>query len=47
MERDPLEMHHEMKRVDMQKLYKNDKLKFYIADVQGITSVKNVMHGVD
>lgn len=31
----------------MRKLYKNDKLKFYIGDVRDIASVKNSMHGVD
>ena len=31
----------------MRKLYKNDKLKFYIGDVRDISSVKNAMHGVD
>jgi len=31
----------------MRKLYKNDKLKFYIGDVRDLASVKNAMHGVD
>ncbi len=31
----------------MRKLYKNDKLKFYIGDVRDIASVKNAMYGVD
>ena len=30
----------------MRKIYKNDKLKFYI-DVHDLASVKNAMHGVD
>jgi len=37
----------EKKQDDMRKLYKNDKLKFYIGDVRDIGSVKNAMHGVD
>ncbi|PKM90639.1 MAG: UDP-glucose 4-epimerase [Firmicutes bacterium HGW-Firmicutes-10] len=37
----------EKKQEDMRKLYKNDKLKFYIGDVRDIASVKNAMHGVD
>lgn len=37
----------EKKQDDMRKLYKNDKLKFYIGDVRDINSVKNSMHGVD
>lgn len=37
----------EKKQDDMRKLYKNDKLKFYIGDVRDIASVKNAMHGVD
>ncbi len=37
----------EKKQDDMRKLYKNDKLKFYIGDVRDIQSVKNAMHGVD
>ena len=31
----------------MRKLYKNDKLKFYIGDVRDLQSIKNAMHGVD
>jgi UDP-glucose 4-epimerase len=31
----------------MRKLYKNDKLKFYIGDVRDLASVKNAMYGVD
>lgn len=37
----------EKKQDDMRKLYKNDKLKFYIGDVRDIASVKNAMHDVD
>lgn len=37
----------EKKQDDMRKLYKNDKLKFYIGDVRDLSSVKNSMHGVD
>ncbi len=37
----------EKKQDDMRKLYKNDKLKFYIGDVRDLSSVKNVMYGVD
>ncbi|MDD2592408.1 MAG: polysaccharide biosynthesis protein [Erysipelotrichaceae bacterium] len=37
----------EKKQDDMRKLYKNDKLKFYIGDVRDIASVKNAIHGVD
>ncbi|HOJ45347.1 MAG TPA: nucleoside-diphosphate sugar epimerase/dehydratase [Bacilli bacterium] len=37
----------EKKQDDMRKLYKNDKLKFYIGDVRDVSSVKNAMHGVD
>jgi UDP-N-acetylglucosamine 4,6-dehydratase/5-epimerase len=37
----------EKKQDDMRKLYKNEKLKFYIGDVRDIASVKNAMHGVD
>ena len=36
----------EKKQDDMRKLYKNDKLKFYIGDVRDLGSVKNAMHGV-
>lgn len=31
----------------MRKVYKNDKIKFYIGDVRDLASVKNAMHGVD
>lgn len=37
----------EKKQDDMRKLYKNDKLKFYIGDVRDLSSVKNAMHDVD
>jgi UDP-glucose 4-epimerase len=37
----------EKKQDDMRKLYKNDKLKFYIGDVRDIASVKNAIYGVD
>jgi UDP-glucose 4-epimerase len=37
----------EKKQDDMRKLYKNEKLKFYLGDVRDTASVKNAMHGVD
>ncbi|AHM57296.1 UDP-glucose 4-epimerase CapD [Peptoclostridium acidaminophilum DSM 3953] len=37
----------EKKQDDMRKLYKNDKLKFYLGNVRDIGSVKNAMYGVD
>ena len=37
----------EKKQDDMRKLYKSNKLKFYIGDVRDLASVKNAMHGVD
>ncbi|WP_047150836.1 polysaccharide biosynthesis protein [Aneurinibacillus tyrosinisolvens] len=37
----------EKKQDDMRKLYKNEKLKFYIGDVRDSASVKNAMYGVD
>lgn len=37
----------EKKQDDMRKLYKNDKLMFYLGDVRDIQSVKGAMHGVD
>ncbi len=37
----------EKKQDDMRKLYKNDKIKFYIGDVRDLASVKNAMHDVD
>lgn len=37
----------EKKQDDMRKLYRNDKLQFYIGDVRDLSSVKNAMYGVD
>lgn len=37
----------EKKQDDMRKLYKNEKLKFYLGDVRDLSSVKNAMHDVD
>ncbi len=37
----------EKKQDDMRKIYKNDKIKFYIGDIRDIQSIKNAMHGVD
>ncbi len=37
----------EKKQDDMRKLFKNDKIKFYIGDVRDIASIKNAMHDVD
>jgi UDP-N-acetylglucosamine 4,6-dehydratase/5-epimerase len=37
----------EKKQDDMRKLYKNDKIKFYIGDTRDLSSVKNAMNGVD
>jgi UDP-N-acetylglucosamine 4,6-dehydratase/5-epimerase len=37
----------EKKQDDMRKIYKNEKLKFYLGDVRDLGSVKNAMHGVD
>ncbi|MDF0727060.1 polysaccharide biosynthesis protein [Cytobacillus sp. S13-E01] len=37
----------EKKQDDMRKLYKNNKLKFYLGDVRDLASVKNAMYGVD
>lgn len=37
----------EKKQDDMRKIFKNDKLKFYLGDVRDLASVKNAMHGVD
>lgn len=37
----------EKKQDDMRKLYKNEKLKFYIGDIRDIGSVKNAIHDVD
>lgn len=37
----------EKKQDDMRRLYKNDKIKYYIGDVRDISSLNNAMHGVD
>jgi UDP-glucose 4-epimerase len=37
----------EKKQDDMRKLYKNDKLKFYIGDVRNLSGIKDAMYGVD
>jgi len=37
----------EKKQDDMRKLYKNDKIKYYIGNVRDLQSIKNAMHGVD
>jgi UDP-N-acetylglucosamine 4,6-dehydratase/5-epimerase len=37
----------EKKQDDMRKLYKSEKLKFYLGDVRDLGSVKNAMYGVD
>jgi UDP-glucose 4-epimerase len=37
----------EKKQDDMRKQYKSDKIKFYIGDVRDLSSIKNVMYGVD
>lgn len=37
----------EKKQDDMRRIYKNDKIKFYIGDVRDLPSVKNAMHNVD
>lgn len=37
----------EKKQDDMRRLYKNEKIKFYIGDVRDIQSIKNAIHGVD
>ena len=37
----------EKKQDGMRRLYKNDKIKFYIGDVRDIASIRNAMHGVD
>lgn len=37
----------EKKQDDMRKLYKNEKIKFYIGDVRDISSIKNAMYDVD
>ncbi|PKM83672.1 MAG: UDP-glucose 4-epimerase [Firmicutes bacterium HGW-Firmicutes-13] len=37
----------EKKQDDMRRLYKDDKIKYYIGDVRDIASVKNAMHEVN
>lgn len=37
----------EKKQDDMRRIYKNDKIKYYLGDVRDINSVRNAMHGVD
>jgi len=37
----------EKKQDDMRRLYKSDKIKYYIGDVRDISSVKYALHGVD
>jgi UDP-glucose 4-epimerase len=37
----------EKKQDDIRRLYKNDKIKFYIGDVRDIESIKNAMYNVD
>ncbi|MDU4937959.1 MAG: nucleoside-diphosphate sugar epimerase/dehydratase [Clostridium sp.] len=37
----------EKKQDDMRKVYKNDKIKFYIGDVRDLQSIKNAMYDVD
>lgn len=37
----------EKKQDDMRKLYKDDKIKFYIGDVRDFASIASAMHGVD
>mgnify|MGYP000949112779 CR=1 FL=1 len=37
----------EKKQDDMRRLYKDDKIKYYIGDVRDLLSVKNAMHNVD
>jgi Predicted nucleoside-diphosphate sugar epimerases len=37
----------EKKQDDMRKLYKNDKIKFYIGDVRDLQSIRNAMYDVD
>lgn len=37
----------EKKQDDMRKLYKNEKLKFYIGDVRNIESIREAVRGVD
>ena len=37
----------EKKQDDMRKLYKNNKIKFYIGDVRDLQSIKNALYNVD
>lgn len=37
----------EKKQDDMRRIYKNDKLKFYIGDVRNMRSLKDALYGVD
>ncbi|MBJ6361975.1 polysaccharide biosynthesis protein [Paenibacillus sp. GCM10012307] len=37
----------EKKQDDMRKIYKSNKVKFYIGDVRDLSSVKNALYGVD
>ncbi|MBH1939421.1 polysaccharide biosynthesis protein [Mobilitalea sibirica] len=37
----------EKKQDDMRRLYKTDKIKYYIGDVRDIQSIKNAIYGVD
>ncbi|ARI76255.1 nucleoside-diphosphate sugar epimerase/dehydratase [Halobacillus mangrovi] len=37
----------EKKQDDMRKLYRSEKLKFYLGDVRDLSSVKDAMHNVD
>lgn len=37
----------EKKQDDMRKLYRDEKLKFYLGDVRDLASVKDALHGVD
>lgn len=37
----------EKKQDDMRRLYKNEKIKYYIGDVRDLQSIKNAIYGVD
>lgn len=37
----------EKKQDDMRKVYRDDKIKFYLGNVRDLASVKNAVHGVD
>ncbi len=37
----------EKKQDDMRRLYRSEKIKYYLGDVRDINSVRNAMHGVD